>query len=263
MINPLVFAPSFRHVLLVAAAPKELEAVVEGFGHTGIPDEWRRMDIADGWSVLRSGVGKVNGAVCVSQCLAAGGEPGTLVINVGVCGALPREAAEGGMLPVGSVIVGSASVYADEGVDAGAAGYTDMAALGLGYWPGALATGSGCSMITADPEITHGLAHQLWAGGGVRVQLGKIATVSTCSGTDARAQEIARRTGAVAEAMEGAAIGHALTRLRVGAHGFIELRVVSNKTGERATQAWDLPGALAMLTRVVTTLRSGQEQAKA
>ncbi len=263
MINPLVFAPSFRHVLLVAAAPKELEAVVEGFGHTGIPDEWRRMDVADGWSVVRSGVGKVNGAVCAAQCLAAGGEPGTLVINVGVCGALPREDTEGGMLPVGSVVVGSASIYADEGVDAGAAGYTDMGAMGFGYWPGAGTNEPGCSTIVADDEITHGLARQLWAGGGLRVHLGKIATVSTCSGTDALAQEIARRTGAVAEAMEGAAIGHALTRLRGVAHGFLELRVVSNKTGDRASQAWDLPGALAMLTRVVTTLRSGSEPAKA
>lgn len=263
MHSPLVFAPTFRHVLLVTAAPKELEAVVEGFGRTGIPDEWRRMDIAAGWSVVRSGVGKVNGAVCVSRCLEAGGEPGTLVINVGLCGALPRGDAEGGMLPVGSVVVGSASVYADEGVDAGPAGFTDMAAMGFGYFPGADAGGRGCSMIDADGEMTRGVADRLRAGGGVRVHLGRIATVSTCSGTDALAQETARRTRSIAEAMEGAAIGHALIRLRGRANGFLELRVVSNRTGERANQAWDLPGALATLTRVVATLRSGQEQATA
>lgn len=255
MLNPLAFAPSFRHVLLVAAAPKEMEAVMTGFGLSSVPDEWRRMDVLEGWSVVRSGVGKVNGALCVGRCLAEGGEPGTLVINVGVCGALPRSDADGGTLPVGSVVVGSASVYADEGVDAGAAGYTDMGALGFGYWPGASGN-SGCSMINADGVIARGVAQQLWAGGGVRVHIGRIATVSTCSGTDELARKIAQRTGAVAEAMEGAAIGHALAHIRGEGLGFLELRVVSNRTGDRANQAWDLKGALEMLTRVVTMLRS-------
>ncbi len=255
MPNPLAFAPSFRHVLLVAAAPKEVEAIMAGFGHSLIPDEWRRTDVMEGWSVVRSGVGKVNGAVCVCRCLAEGGELGTLVINVGLCGALPRSDANGGMLPVGSVVVGSGSVYADEGLDAGAAGYTDMAALGFGYWPGA-GGDAGCSVIAPDAAIARAVGQQLWAGGGVHVHIGKIATVSTCSGTDALAHKIADRTGAAAEAMEGAAIGHLLAHTRGAGLGFLELRVVSNRTGDRANQQWDLKGALEMLTRVVTTLRA-------
>lgn len=255
MLNLLAFAPSFRHVLLVAAAPKEVEAVMAGFGHSTIPDEWRRTDVYEGWSVVRSGVGKVNGALCIGRCLAEGGELGTLVINVGLCGALPRSDADGGMLPVGSVVVGSGSVYADEGVDAGAAGYTDMGALGFAYWQGALGD-SGCSTITADASITRAVAQQLFESGGVRVHIGTIATVSTCSGTDELALKIAQRTRAVAEAMEGAAIGHLLARTRGAGMGFLELRIVSNRTGDRANQQWDLKGALEMLTRVVTTLRS-------
>ena len=56
----------------------------------------------------------------------------------------------------------------------------------------------------------------------------------------------AARTKAVAEAMEGAAVVHAARRLGVPA---IELRVISNTTGDRDNQKWDLAGALAALGR--------------
>ena len=79
-------------------------------------------------------------------------------------------------------------------------------------------------------------------------RVGPIATVSTCAGTDVIAQNISRRTGAVAEAMEGAAVG--FTALCVSASAgrrvipFVEARVISNTTGDRDRQRWDLRGAL-------------------
>ena len=73
---------------------------------------------------------------------------------------------------------------------------------------------------------------------------GPIATVATCSGTGTAAEEVVARTGAIAEAMEGAAVVHAARRQRVPA---IELRVVSNTTGDRDRQRWDLTGALSVL----------------
>jgi len=78
--------------------------------------------------------------------------------------------------------------------------------------------------------------------------IGPIATVATCSGTDAAAAEVARRTGALAEAMEGAAVVHAARRLHVPA---IELRSISNTTGDRARQQWDLALALRSLSAAV------------
>ncbi len=74
---------------------------------------------------------------------------------------------------------------------------------------------------------------------------GPIATVASCSGSSAAAAEVARRTGAVAEAMEGAAAVHAARRLGVAA---IELRTISNTTGDRDRQRWDLPRALRALS---------------
>jgi len=81
-----------------------------------------------------------------------------------------------------------------------------------------------------------------------QVPIGHIATVATCSGTDLQAQQVARRTRAIAEAMEGAAVVHAARRLGVPA---IEIRTISNTTGDREQQQWNLEGALAALARDV------------
>lgn len=253
------FSPSHGHVLLVASAPMEAAAVGAAFERAGPGADWERMDMAPGWSLVRSGVGKVNAGVCVARCLGADGKLGTLVLNVGVCGALPR--AGGVMLANGTVVVGSASVYADEGVQTPTE-YQDMGAMGFAYWPGASAgraAGGGCAAIEADGELVERARCVLAGAIGEGVVVGRIATVSTCSGTDALAGEIARRTGGIAEAMEGAAIGHTLARLRGAQRGFLEVRVVSNTTGDRGTQVWDLRGALAMLTRATAALRGAPE----
>ncbi|MCH7864601.1 MAG: futalosine hydrolase, partial [Proteobacteria bacterium] len=54
----------------------------------------------------------------------------------------------------------------------------------------------------------------------------------------------ARRTGALCEAMEGAAVVHAARRKRVPG---IELRSISNTTGDRSSQQWDLKRGLSAL----------------
>jgi futalosine hydrolase len=81
--------------------------------------------------------------------------------------------------------------------------------------------------------------------------VGPIATVATCSGTDEAAESIPRRTGALAEAMEGAAVVHAARRLGTPA---LEIRAISNTTGDRAEQVWDLDRALSALGVAVREL---------
>lgn len=80
---------------------------------------------------------------------------------------------------------------------------------------------------------------------------GPVATVSTCSGLDSLAGQVRARTGALAEAMEGAAVGQVAHRLGIP---FGELRVVSNTTGDRPRQVWDLKGALERLAAVLGLL---------
>jgi futalosine hydrolase len=74
---------------------------------------------------------------------------------------------------------------------------------------------------------------------------GVIATVSTCSGRDDLARAVATRTGAAAEAMEGAAVALAARRMNVR---YGEVRAVSNTTGDRDRQRWAIGPALAVLS---------------
>jgi futalosine hydrolase len=137
------------------------------------------------------------------------------------------------------VVVATACVLADEGV-VSAQGFQDIAALGFGP------TSEGVSI-----PVPAALADALAVPGAVR---GPVATVSTCSGTDALAEELQRRTGAVAEAMEGAAVAVAGSRLGVPVG---EVRVVSNTTGDRARQVWKLAEALEGLSGVIGSWLSG------
>ena len=81
---------------------------------------------------------------------------------------------------------------------------------------------------------------------------GVIATVSTCAGVDSLASAVVERTGAIVEAMEGAAVGVAVRNASMAcgmAGGFLfgEYRVVSNTTGDRSWQEWDLEKAIGVL----------------
>jgi futalosine hydrolase len=72
--------------------------------------------------------------------------------------------------------------------------------------------------------------------------------VSTCSGTDASSAELLRRTGARVETMEGAAVALAC---RLASIPLVQLRAVSNLTGDRDKAGWDLGLAVS---RVQTAL---------
>jgi nucleoside phosphorylase len=65
------------------------------------------------------------------------------------------------------------------------------------------------------------------------------------------AHQVRGRTGAIAECMEGAAVAHVGVRLGIATG---ELRVISNTTGDRSGQRWDLKGALSALEKVIGRL---------
>jgi futalosine hydrolase len=247
MPDPRPDADPAPGVLCITAAPAEARAVAAGLGVSEPAWDWRAVDAPHQWRLVRSGVGKVNAAGCAVTCLSQEHEQTAMVINLGVCGSLGEDAP-----PVGSVIVASGSVYADEGI-ATPTTFQDIAAAGFPPWPGADRGG-----VVAEPGLVQATRDRLAAALDAEVHVGPVATISTCSGTDALAREVARRSGAIAEAMEGAAIAHALMRVRGSARDFLEIRVVSNTTGDRDKQSWDLKGALATLTRVAKALHSAQ-----
>ena len=194
-------------ILIVTAVDAEAQAIGE------IP----------GATVIAGGIGRAAAASATTRAILQDG-PFDAVINAGVAGALP-----GGGLEIGDVVVASSCVYAEEGVMT-PWGFESIETLGfrLGDFDG--------NSVPVDAALLE-LLSSLFA-------TAPIATVATCSGTDALAAEIAERTKAVAEAMEGAAVVHAARLLDAAA---IEVRTISNTTGDRDKQQWDLPRGLTAL----------------
>jgi futalosine hydrolase len=207
---------------------------------TAVEAEAQAVASLAGTQVIVSGVGRTNAAAAVTQAiLEVGVDTLDGVLGIGVAGALP-----GSLLTIGDVVYGSSSVYMEEGIEV-PEGFQDMQSMGfpLGDFDG--------NSIMPDAVLARAAAPHLK---GVC-----IATVATCSGTDAAADRVVDRTGACAEAMEGAAVLHAAGRLGVAA---LEIRAISNTTGDRAAQQWDLRGALdALQFKLPAVLASLSEHA--
>lgn len=220
---------SEHRCLIAAAAPREARAALDAFG-VDHADPSGITVLDDRFDLVETGVSKAAASAMVMLALTR--KPYGSVVSAGICGSLPVENPPALL----SSICATRSVMSDEGVGTGG-GFIPLSEMGFGPFPG------GDDGIDHDP----GLASVL---GTIADRSGTIATVSWCSGDDACAQGVVKRTGAIAEAMEGAAcaLGAVLfdPDIRTG-----ELRVVSNTTGERASQRWDLDGALSALTDVL------------
>lgn len=217
--------------LLLVPTGREFEAVAAGVGaQGGLPAPWEVTPVGSGLALVLSGIGKANAAGAAATALGRLSEPRSLLC-LGVAGALPGSPAR-----VGDLILASESRFLDEGVETGEQ-FLSCEALGFPLGPEGGA-------VAADPALSSVL-------GRVADHRGPVATISTCAGTDA----LARRRGelAIAEAMEGAAAGLVAWRLGVP---FAELRVISNTTGARRAQVWDLDRALARLRDVAERLAS-------
>lgn len=188
--------------------------------------------------VVVAGVGRTNAAAAITQAIVQRG-PFAAAVSIGIAGALPDSGLE-----LGEVVVASESVYVEEGLET-PDGFGDMRALGfpLGDFEG--------NRVPADASLLAGCA--------ALGRVGVVATVATCSGTDRLAREVVRRTGAIAEAMEGAAVLHAARRLGVPA---IEVRAISNTTGDRPRQRWEIARAFEALgaawPRLVEAIRESR-----
>lgn len=238
-------AAAIRHAL--ADATSGTETARPESGPTVGPSPWSIERIAPNVDLLVTGVGKVNAAAAIATMLDPRRHAG--VLSLGIAGILPHD---GTPLSIADVVVASAMRYPDEGLDT-PDGYCSLARMGFPHGP--FDDGLG---LTATPTWSRLLHERLTAILGdhadappPRVYLAPIATVSTCSGTDALAHQVVARTNAIAEGMEGAAAcqvaaWHALN--------FAEVRVLSNTTGDRTRQQWDMKRSLAMLGRVAAAI---------
>ncbi len=217
--------------LLAVAAPAEVRAVL---GSSVVPPVEVPIDhpARPGVGVVRTGVGPAAAAAGVAATL--GRRRFRAVVSVGIGGALPGHSTlPAGSAPIGTVVLADRSVLADQGL-AEPGRFVPTAAMGFG------AFSDQSDSIEIDAALRAALEPAV-------DRVGPIATVSTCSGTDELAAAVAGRTSALVEAMEGAAVGLAAQRAGLP---FAELRVVSNTTGDRAAQVWDLDAALGVLAQV-------------
>jgi futalosine hydrolase len=172
--------------------------------------------------LLAAGVGPALAAASVAAALTAAALEGArydLVVSTGIGGGFQPDA------PVGSLVVAEDITVADLGADT-ADGFVPVTELGFG-------------VVSHRPPES--LVRDVVAATGGRA--GTVLTVSTVTGTAARAAELrARHPHALAEAMEGFGVAEA--------HGVpvLEMRAVSNPVGPRDRAAWRIGEALAALT---------------
>jgi len=190
-------------------------------------------DGLDGVDVVVLGVGKAAAAAGLVRAVSSNRPAGVLLF--GVAGAFPERHREvAGPVGPGAVCLVAGDAFGDEGVQT-AAGFEDIAALGLGD----------CGPFAASVEHTAAAAATLGAPGVRGV------TVSTCSGDEATSARMAARSGADVETMEGAAVAEAC---RLMALPLVQVRAISNWTGDRDRGAWDLPAAVREVQRAVRRL---------
>lgn len=232
-------------VLFVVAVPAEGRALADERSLIELESrsaEWSLVLVDELCGLMVSGIGRANAAGATAAGLSS--RAFRSVINAGVAGALP-----GGGLQIGDVVVASRSVFFEEGIILPQPeGWRGLEMLGIPLIPHRRDLVDE-NAVRVDRQLQAGLLKL--AGSGARE--GSIATVARCSGTDAAASEVVARTGAIAEAMEGAAV--LLAAHRMGVSQVAEVRVISNTCGDRQRQVWDLSAALGRLDELLRVFR--------
>ncbi|MFJ8938392.1 futalosine hydrolase [Streptomyces sp. NPDC102365] len=222
-------------VLVTTAVPAERDAVAAAFtapasAHPVPGAVLSRVAFPAGshglvLDLLAGGVGPAAAAASTATALTSAaltGEPYDVVVSAGIGGGFQPGA------PVGSLVLADDITVADLGAET-PDGYAPVTELGFGS-------------VTHRPPDS--LVREIAAVTGARQ--GSVLTVSTVTGSAARAAELRRRhPRALAEAMEGFGVAEA-----AAAHGVpvLEIRAVSNPVGPRDRAAWRIGEALAALT---------------
>ena len=183
------------------------------------------------------GIGKTSAAMHLAMALRTM-ESARAVLLFGIAGAFPtRHRTTAAVVRPGSLCVVGSDRFGDEGTET-PTGFQDLNSLKLGD----------CGPFPANPRM----AQQAAAALGAPIVRG--VTTSTCSGTEASSQRLARRSGADIETMEGAAVGFVCRQLEVP---LLHIRAISNWTGDRDRGEWNLGVSVAIAQRALRRLVQG------
>ncbi len=207
-------APGPGGLLIVTAVNAERDAVADGLGAAervlvGPYEAVRRRGV----TVVAGGVGPAAAASAAATALSLAPGGYELAVSAGIAGGFRGRAAPGELVEATLIVAADLGAESPEG-------FLTLDALGFGS-----------GKVSAAPLAIRG------------ARRGPVLTVSTVTGSEARAAELAAR-GGYAEAMEGFGVAEAASR-----HGVPvgELRAISNEVGLRRPAAWDIRTALAAL----------------
>lgn len=188
-------------------------------------------------TVCAGGIGKINAAAATAAMIERN-RP-RLVINTGCAGAYL-----GSGLSIGDLVVASDEVLADEGVVV-EEGWKDLRYMSL---PTLNLGGRPCFNTIPLSKHASEKAMQLADYYGVFLMRGRFATVSTCSGTSQRGEELSRHWNVIAENMEGAAVAQVCLRYGLDC---LEIRGISNLVEERDLKKWEIGRAVEVAQRFI------------
>ena len=190
-------------------------------------------------NALIGGVGKTAATLSLYGHLRS--HPGVrAVLLFGIAGAYPdRHRGTPAPVRVGEVCIVGSERFGDEGVET-PDGFHDF---GSATWGRQRLCDTG--PFPANPRMVQEAAAVL------SVPVVRGVTISTCSGTEATSERLARRSGADIETMEGAAAAYVCRQLELP---LLHVRAISNWTGDRPHGEWNLGAAVEAVARAVERL---------
>lgn len=231
-----------KPILIIAAVPPETHLLENSLAQV-LRSRTNGMEFIEGLLgnlrivVCAGGVGKINAAAAAAVMIER--HRPRLVVNVGCAGAYI-----GSGLSIGDLVVASDEVLVDEGVLV-EEGWQDLRYMSL---PSLDLGGRLCFNTIPLSKHASEKAMQLADYYGVFLMRGRFATVSTCSGTVRRGEELSRRWNVIAENMEGAAVAQVCLRYGVDC---LEIRGISNLVEERDLKKWEIRRAVDAAQRFV------------
>ena len=192
-----------------------------------------------------SGMGKVN-AAHASTLMLTRFDPEALVV-FGIGGAYPSSGAR-----IGDIAIATEEIAGDEGVLT-REGFKDTGYIGIPL----LKTAKSEVTYPASEPLVHRSVQSISAlrkPGQGEIHVGSFVTLSTCTGTTARAKELEERYHGLCENMEGAAVAQV-----AALHGipWLEVRGISNIVEDRDLKKWDIPKAAGAAQQAVQHILEG------
>lgn len=193
--------------------------------------------------VVQSGMGKTNAAQAATALLEQ--QPMAGLIGFGVGGAYP-----GSNLTTGDVALATSEIYGDEGVEA-PQGWLSTREMAI-----PLLRHEGAEYFNEFPLQADvvGTASAALNAAAIVHRSGPFVTVSNCSGTQRRADEMASRFNGLVESMEGAAVAHICHHYDTP---YVEVRGISNLVEDRDLSRWRLEEAAERCALAVEQIVAG------